>query len=127
MAAELNTLIVLEDDPKARAALCLVLSDWDFQPVAAAHAAEALDALAGGLDGVVAVITDFDLGDGRTGVGETRALIDAGLRAPVLVISGSFGGRAVEAARAAGFQFLPKPVMPVDIRRWLDAELGSAA
>ena len=44
-----------------------------FRPVAATHAAEALETLAGGVELVAAVITDFDLGDDRK-----HALLESG-------------------------------------------------
>ena len=122
-----RTLIVLEDDPGARNALCLVLSDWDFHAIGAPSAAEAMQALGAGAAGVAAIITDFDLGDGLNGVSESQALLAAGVKAPVLVISGSLGDRAARTAHAAGFEFLAKPVMPVDIRTWLDAAASAAA
>jgi DNA-binding NtrC family response regulator len=122
-----KTLIVLEDDPAVRDALCLVLSDWEFRPLPAASASQALTDLAAAPGRVVAIITDFDLGGGLDGVSESKALLAAGVAAPVLVVSGSMGMNALSAAREAGFGFMPKPVVALDIRRWLDAALGKAA
>ena len=115
--------MVLEDDPGVRGALCLLLEDLEFRPAAGARAAEAL-AILGAADGVAAIITDYDLGDGVNGVDEVLFLREAGVNAPVLVISGSLRGKAGEAARAAGFNFLSKPVRPVDIENWLASRDG---
>ncbi len=118
-----NLVVVLEDDPGVRGALCLLLEDLAFTPAAGARAAEAL-AIIGQPFGVTAIITDYDLGAGVNGVDEVMALRSAGLTAPVLVISGSLQGTAGAAARAAGFHFLSKPVRPVDIENWLASRAG---
>lgn len=118
-----NLVVVLEDDPGVRGALCLLLEDLEFRPAAGARAAEALAVLSSP-DGVTAVITDYDLGAGVNGVDEALFLRSAGVSAPVLVISGSLRGKAGEAARAAGFHFLSKPVRPVDIENWLASRAG---
>ena len=114
-----DVIIVLEDDPGARAALCLLLSDWDFRPVDGECAADAIAKLGAQASAVAAIITDFDLGGGMNGVEEATALRAAGIAAPVLVVSGSLRGRAGDLARQAGFGFLAKPVLPQDIQNWL--------
>jgi DNA-binding response OmpR family regulator len=117
-------VVILEDDPGARDALSLLLSDWDYEPVAAADARGAKAALGGNMSRVAAIITDYNLGGGVDGISETGQLIAAGAAVPVLVISGTMQGRAGVKARDAGFHFLTKPVTPVDIKAWLDARLG---
>lgn len=117
-------IVVLEDDPRVRGALCLLLSDWDFRTTDGVSAGEALQKLGAETAAVTAVITDFDLGPGINGVDEARALRGAGVAAPVLVISGSLRGRAGEMAREAGFHFLSKPVNPADLQTWLASRGG---
>jgi FixJ family two-component response regulator len=124
MEAQGNVVVVLEDDPRLREALCLLLADWDFRVVSSGRAGEALALVGPSLGAVMAVITDFDLGAGVNGVDEAHALRAAGISAPVLVISGSLQGNAVEKAREAGFHFLRKPVKPLDIENWLAARIG---
>jgi two-component system, sensor histidine kinase len=124
MDGQRNVIVVLEDDPRVRGALCLLLSDWDFRTADGASAVEALAQVGAALAAVTAVITDYDLGAGVNGIDEARALRAAGVAAPVLVISGSMRGRAGELAREAGFHFLSKPVKPVDIQNWLATRTG---
>jgi DNA-binding NtrC family response regulator len=124
MQAPANVIVVIEDDPRLREALCLLLADWDFRAVSAARAGDALAQVGHSLGSVMAVITDFDLGDGVNGVDEAHALRAAGISAPVLVMSGSLRGNALEKAREAGFHFLSKPVKPLDIENWLATRSG---
>lgn len=119
-----NVIVVLEDDPRLREALCLLLADWNFRAVSATRAGDALAQVGAYVEVVIAVITDFDLGEGVNGVDEAHALRAAGVSAPVLVISGSLRGNALEKAREAGFHFLSKPVKPLDIENWLAARKG---
>jgi CheY-like chemotaxis protein len=124
MEAQANMVVVLEDDPRLRSALCLLLSDWDFRTADGANAGEALARIGTAHNAVTAVITDYDLGAGFNGIDEVRALRAAGIAAPVLVISGSMRGNAGELARQAGFHFLSKPVKPLDIQNWLATRSG---
>lgn len=124
MDAKGNLIVVLEDDPRVRSALCLLLSDWDFQTAEGARAGEALARVGEAVATVTAVITDYDLGDGVNGIDEAHALRAAGVAAPVLVISGSMRGTAGDLAREAGFHFLSKPVKPLDIQNWLATRSG---
>ncbi len=117
-------VVVLEDDPRLRSARCLLLSDWEFRTVEGANAVEALAHIGAAVRDVIAVITDFDLGAGLNGIDEVSALREAGVAAPVLVISGSMRGRAGELAKQAGFHFLSKPVKPLDIENWLTSRAG---
>jgi DNA-binding NtrC family response regulator len=124
MDAQANLVVVLEDDPRLRSALCLLLSDWNFRTVDGANAGDALGAIGAAICEVVAIITDFDLGAGLNGIDEVAALREAGVAAPVLVISGSMRGRAGDLAKQAGFHFLSKPVKPLDIENWLAKRAG---
>jgi DNA-binding response OmpR family regulator len=115
--------ILLEDDANVRGALELLLSDLGWRPIAAASAQQALVLLGGASAHVGAVITDFNLGPGLNGVDETRALAQAGVAAAVLVMSSSMRGRAELAARAAGHDYLPKPVQAERVEAWLAARV----
>jgi DNA-binding response OmpR family regulator len=119
MSARARTAILLEDDAHSRAALEILLSDWGWTPVAAPDAAGALSRIAADAANVAAVITDYNLGAGVTGVDEVRALAAAGVSAPVLVLSGSMRGKAQVAADAAGHDYLTKPVNVTALRAWL--------
>ena len=119
MTARTRTAILLEDDPHSRQTLEILLSDWGWSAVAACDAADALTRISAAPGGVAAVITDYNLGGGLTGVDEVRALAAAGVTAPVLVLSGSVRGRAHVAADAAGHDSLTKPVSVPALRAWL--------
>jgi DNA-binding response OmpR family regulator len=119
MTARTRMAILLEDDPYSREALEILLSDWGWTAVAASDAAGALTRMVAGAASVAAVITDYNLGAGVTGVEEVRALAAAGVTAPVLVLSGSMRGRAEVAAGAAGHDYLTKPVSVPALQAWL--------
>jgi two-component system, sensor histidine kinase len=118
-SAQTRTAIVLEDDPNARAALVILLEDWGWTPVVAITADAVLQLVGSALGAVRAVVTDYNLGDGINGVDEVKRLQAAGLDADVLVMSGSMRGRAQEAAKQAGHDYLAKPVKPAALQAWL--------
>lgn len=110
--------IVLEDDPNVRFALALLLEDWGWKAVAGAEAGDVLKLMNGGASNMV-IVTDYNLGEGITGVDEVKKLAANGVKGPVLVLSGSMRGRAQVAAEEAGHDYLAKPVRPEALEDWL--------
>ncbi|WP_395645033.1 response regulator [Terricaulis sp.] len=120
MDAQAPLVAILEDDPSAAEALAMILRDWGAQVVQAA-ALEALVAELGPrLREVGYIITDFHLGDGPDGVSLVLTLASAAPHARVLVLSGSFHGRASAAAAKAGFDVMQKPARAEAIVAWLE-------
>ena len=122
MADGTRIAVLLEDDPNVREALEFLLSDLGWFALGADRAQNALERLPAGPGAVGLIITDFNLGDGVNGVDEARTLMEAGVRAPVLVMSSSMRGKAELAARAAGHDYLAKPVEAARVEAWVAAK-----
>jgi ActR/RegA family two-component response regulator len=111
--------LIIEDDPSSAEALALILRDWGAE---VAHAASdaALDGHKARLAETRWIITDFHLGAGPDGVTLVQRLAGLAPQARVLVLSGSFHGRATAAAAEAGFEVMQKPARAEAIVAWLE-------
>jgi len=115
-------VIVIDDDADARTSLTLVLELWGHSVSCAEHAAAAVNDCR--QRGVTpdAIISDFQLGSGRTGVEEIthlRRTFDTAL--PALVVSGAHDTETRAAAEAVDAAYLTKPVRPLRLKSWLSA------
>lgn len=112
---------VIEDDPAAAEALCLILRDWGAEVLVAASAPEMQRLLGPRLSELGWLITDFNLGKHHDdGVAGARTLLTLAPQARVLVLSGSFRDRGAVAAREAGFDLMSKPAQARAIIAWLE-------
>jgi DNA-binding NtrC family response regulator len=113
-------VLVIEDDVASAEALAMILCDWGAD-VAHVHCADALDAALGARAGAVHfIIADYHLGDGPDGISLAARASAAAPGSRVLVLSGSFHGRASLAARQAGFDIMHKPARADAILAWLE-------
>jgi CheY-like chemotaxis protein len=113
-------VVLLEDDPLVRFGQEVLLRDWGYRVVADKSRAGVLQALEENDVEVSAIIADFNLGDGETGVEIARDLaVSASRPIPTVIMSASHGRRSSVAARRYGFTFLPKPINPDDLQAWL--------
>lgn len=119
MSAVRPLALVIEDDTGSAEALALILRDWGAE-VAHASGETALPALADKMVALRWIITDFHLGNGPDGVTLVKRLVQLAPQARVLVLSGSFHGRATEAAEQAGFEVMQKPARAEAIVSWLE-------
>lgn len=119
MCAAKPLVVIIEDDDASAEALSFVLRDWGADVVRGQDAHGLLLQLGPGLDRVGWIITDFNLGKGRDGVALTQSLLPHAPQARVLVLTGSFQGRAVIAAAEAGYELMQKPAQANDIIAWL--------
>lgn len=119
MAAAPPLALIIEDDASSAEALALILSDWGAE---VAHAAgdAALRTFEPRLSELRWIITDFHLGAGPDGVTLVKRLAQLAPQARVLVLSGSFHGRATTAAANAGFDVMQKPARADAIVAWLE-------
>ena len=113
-------ILVIDDDPKMAEALSLLLEDWGFSHVTAESPSEAVRTLGNRLDEVRAVITDYHLEDGFTGIKGAIAVTNAiGRPVPTLVTT-----CFLDLAEAAStFPVLAKPFDPNLLRQWLVYQL----
>jgi len=122
------TMLVVEDDLRARRALTDRLGSWDCIVVEAATAEVAQRLLAGGCRPDV-IASDFRLPNHQTGVDlVARARATLGNDVAAFIISGDTQADTKAAAKAAGLPLLHKPVQAARLRRVLHLLLeGSRA
>lgn len=120
MAREKPFVLLLEDDAASAEALAMILRDWGAEVAHAAHGRELTRALNGRSHSIRFVIADFNLGDGPDGVSLAQQVANLAPQSRVLVLSGSFHGRASAAAQDAGFTFMRKPARADAILAWLE-------
>lgn len=118
-AEERPLVVIIEDDETIADAWSLLLTDWGYASVAAA-----VRALGQRVSEVRAVITDYHLLDGFTGVTGALAIAKAvGHPVPTLVITGFFDlGKNLVA-----FPVLAKPFNPDVLRQWLSYQIKCGA
>lgn len=113
-------VLLVEDDAAAAEALLLILRDWGAEVIHGADGAGLEAAASERLGEVRWIITDFHLGKGEDGVALIKRLRNAAPEARVLVLSGSFTGRATADAAEAGFEVMQKPARARSIIEWLE-------
>jgi signal transduction histidine kinase/CheY-like chemotaxis protein len=112
-------VLVVDDDDAVRHATRELLAGWGCEVREAASSSAALAAAAGWTPDLV--LADYQLGAGPPGtelVASLRAAVGADLPAVILTGDSEAG---LEAARAAGFPVLRKPVRPARLRALLAA------
>jgi DNA-binding NtrC family response regulator len=120
MSASKPLALIIEDDHGSAEALALILSDWGAEVAHGIDSDGAEAALGDRADEVRWIITDFHLGRGPDGITLVKRLTQSAPQARVLVLSGSFHGRATDAAAEAGFEVMQKPARAEAIVAWLE-------
>lgn len=117
-----SLIAAIDDDRVGRFALTLLLKDWGYDVVEGDSGDAVLAALGDRSSSLAAIVTDFHLRDGETGVDVAlRLAARAGRPLPTLVITGSFGRKAERDAAPHGFRVLPKPIDPELLRQLVSA------
>jgi len=116
-------LVVIDDDAQVRDSLAALLERWGHQVVQGGDAAEALlHWRALGQPMLDAAIVDLRLRAGRSGL---QAIVDLrtglGHALPALVVTGDIAPDRLRRLADAGQPWLPKPLMPMRLRSWLQA------
>jgi signal transduction histidine kinase/CheY-like chemotaxis protein len=102
-------ILILDDDPLCAAAMKLEFADQGAVVAAAASIAAARASIdATGMP--EALIVDYDLSEGATGLQFVESLRARGAETPVVMITGSTDATAVAALRGSGLPWLTKPV-----------------
>jgi DNA-binding response OmpR family regulator len=114
-------VVLLEDDPLAADALRRLLADWGFECLHGAELGEVLPQMEARAGEVRAIISDYHLQDGATGVEALHAAEAHGVSAQGLILTASLGQRMRAVAREAGYPAMEKPVAPDRLRAWLGA------
>jgi DNA-binding NtrC family response regulator len=114
-------ILILEDDNSLAIALEVLLADWGFRPFLAASPAAAARALGMRMRDVDAIIADYHLDDGFTGIKGAKELSRAvGREVPTIVTT----AHAMMAEHANAYPVLAKPFDPQILRRWLIDHVG---
>jgi len=116
-------LLVIDDDAQVRDSLGALLERWGHHVVQGSDASEALGQWrAQGEPALDAAIVDLRLRAGRSGlqaIADLRACL--GVALPALVITGDIAPDRLRRLADAGQPWLPKPLMPMRLRSWLQA------
>lgn len=113
-------VVVMEDDPQSAEALALVLSDWGAEPIVGDRPEPVLARLGARASKISCIITDYQLGDGFTGMDAIRTLSKHAPAARVLVLTGAFDSRSQARSSAAGHDVIFKPAGADAIVAWLE-------
>jgi signal transduction histidine kinase len=119
-------VVVIDDEAAVRDGMREVLQQWGCRPLLAASADEALAQLAAVRSTPGAVIADYRLREGETGIaaiGRIRAAHGAGI--PGVIVTGDTAPDRLREAEASGYHLLHKPVRPIQLRALLSFVLGA--
>ena len=111
-------IMVIEDNPKIRTGLELLLESWNCEFIGVESGEEALEV--GEREGwrFDAIIADHRLGAGLSGT-ETAVVIGkrAGRPIPTLIVTGDTAPERISEVHASGFEMMHKPVTPDELGR----------
>jgi len=116
-------VMVIDDERTVLQALNILLEMWGYRVVAAESEGEAVERLSALAEKPHAILADYRLREGRTGVQaieRIRAMV--GALVPGVIITGDTSIDGLRDARANGLTILQKPVLPPH----LQAVLGKA-
>jgi signal transduction histidine kinase/CheY-like chemotaxis protein len=120
-------VVIVDDEALVRDGMLGLLTGWGCHVVTAASGNEALARLAGHERIPDAIVSDYRLGDGETGVHVIERLrAESGMEIPAVLISGDTTPELLRAAKAGGYHLLHKPVPPAKLRAMLSYLLTNA-
>ncbi len=116
-------VMVIDDERTVLQALNLLLQMWGYRVIAAESEGEAVERLSALDERPHAILADYRLREGRTGVQAIdRIRTEVGTHVPAVIITGDTSTDGIREARARGLTILQKPVLPPH----LQAVLGKA-
>lgn len=114
-------VVVIEDEAMVLVAMRAMIEEWGYDVVAAVSADEAVELLLGLGQRPRAVVADYRLQGGRTGVEAIRDVFGVcGVRVPAIVLTGDTAPERIAEVERSGFELLHKPVAPDRLRQVLD-------
>lgn len=112
-------VLVIDDEVAVRKGMRAVLDDWGCTVLLAGSEDEALASLVGAA-APDAIIVDYRLRDGKTGVQAIEGLRRAtGVDIPALIVTGDTDPARLREAQASGHTLMHKPVQPGKLRAYL--------
>ena len=119
-------VLVVDDDSMVLEALRLILETWDFDVLAAASGAAALEAV--GSSTLDLVIADYRLRDGEIGINVIRRVRDAmGIQVPGILLTGETSLDFRHEAERLGLGLAHKPINPETLKNVIVKTLESIA
>lgn len=116
-ASPAGRALVVDNDPSMLTSLVSLLGGWGYTVSAAASADEARRHWQ--RTGADLLLVDYHLDHDQTGLDVVELLRSAGCRAPTIMISADHAAEVRQAARAAGCEFLHKPLRPLALKSLL--------
>ncbi|TWA87363.1 PAS domain S-box-containing protein [Azospirillum brasilense] len=109
-------ILVIDDEPLIRLGLQAMLEGWGYRVLTAGSIEDAVRHVESG-EWPSAILADYRLRDGKTGLDAIRAVCDR-LRAPVpaTIITGDTAPERLAEARAGGHTLLHKPIAAQELR-----------
>ncbi len=107
-------VLIVDNDPAMRASLKSLVSGWGLAVDVVADAEQAQRSWSGQAPDLM--ILDYHLDHGQTGLALFERLGRSGCRCPTIMISADHAAAVREAARAAGCEFLHKPIRPLALK-----------
>jgi len=112
-----KSVVVIDDDALVLDSMCGVLKSWGCSVVTATSDDAALTALLKGERPPDIIISDYRLGDRKTGFDVIERIRRVfGTPIPAFLISGDTAPERLREARASGYYLLHKPVPPITLR-----------
>ena len=113
-------VVIVENDAPLAIALAMLVDDWGYTAVLAKSPKAVMHAVGTRVKEIRAIITDYHLDDGFTGIKGATAIANAvGHRVPTIVTT----GHAVLAEHEDVFPVLWKPFDPGVLYRWLETHV----
>ena len=108
----MGSVLIIEDEALTREGLALVLETAGFLPLQASSTRQAVELVKAG-EKPTAIVADFRLRDGDTGIAAVAAIRELfGEELPTVIISGDTAPDRRQQVSASGLCFLHKPVAP---------------
>ena len=117
-------LLVVDDEALIRLGLKAMLESWGHTVVDAGSVGEAVRRMEERRRAPDAILADYRLRDGETGIQAIRSIEEHfGVRPPAAMITGDTAPERLAEARASGIRMLHKPVVAVELRKAVAAML----
>jgi two-component system, sensor histidine kinase len=128
IAADNKLIVVIDDDPLVLDGMGSLIKSWGCGVVTGANESAVLDGLKRCGAPPDAIISDYRLRNGKTGIEAIERLREAvAAPVPAFLMSGDTDLDVVRQAKASGLALLHKPVEPAALRAMLAEALKSTA
>lgn len=122
-----KTLLVIDDEVAVRDSMASLLREWGYEVIAAGSLEEAMRGIHGAGRPPDAILADYRLRDGATGLDAIRHLQrEFGPALPAAVITGDIAPERLVEFRASGYRYLHKPVSSTKLREFVSALLAGS-